>query len=183
MASKNKEILLGVTGSIAAYKACDIIRRLRDRDFGVTVMMTREAAQLVTPLTFASLSGRKVYIAMFEQDTTSWEIDHVALAEKAGVLLIAPATANVIGKLASGIADDLLTCTAMATKAKILIAPAMNTGMYENKIVQENITKLKKLGIGFIDAVKGKLACGTTGAGHLADVETIVKAVEQALKK
>ncbi|HOW35335.1 MAG TPA: flavoprotein [Candidatus Omnitrophota bacterium] len=183
MASKNKEILLGVTGSIAAYKACDILRRLRDRDLGVTVIMTKEAAQLVTPLTFASLSGRKVYIEMFDQDTTSWEIDHVALAEKAEVLLIAPATANVIGKLANGIADDLLTCTAMATKAKILIAPAMNTGMYENIIVQENITKLKKLGIGFIDPVKGKLACGTTGAGHLADVETIVKTVEQALKK
>lgn len=182
MPSKSKEVLLGITGSIAAYKACDILRRLKDQGLGVTVIMTKEAQALVTPLTFASLSGRKVHTEMFEQNTTDWEIEHIALAEKAGVLLIAPATANVIGKIASGIADDLLTCTTMATKAKILIAPAMNTGMYHNKIVQENIAKLKKLGITFVGPVEGKLACGTVGTGHLADVETIVQAVVRSLK-
>lgn len=179
--AKTKEIILGVTGSIAAYKACDIIRRLQEKGVGVTVIMTKEAKEFITPLTLASLCGRAVHEDMFGERTG--QMAHLDLAKQARVLLIAPATANVIGKIANGIADDLLTCTAMATKAKILMAPAMNTGMYENAIVQENIAKLKKLGVGFIDAVKGKLACGTTGAGHLADVETIVQAVEQALKK
>ena len=110
-------------------------------------------------------------------------MNHIVLAKRADVLLIAPATANIIGKIANGIADDLLSCLAIATTAKILIVPAMNDEMYKNKIVQANIEKLKKIGVIFIDPVKGKLACGTTGEGHLAEVEGIVKAVKDSLKK
>ena len=179
--SKAREILLGITGSIAAYKACDIIRRLQDEDCNVTVIMTKGAKQFITPLTLASLSGRKVYCEIFEENPA--EMNHIVLAQRADVFLIAPATANIIGKIANGIADDLLTCVALVTKAKILIAPAMNTRMYENKIVQGNIVKLKNLNYGFINPASGKLACGVMGEGHLADVEEIVKIVKRSFKK
>ena len=180
---KGRTILLGVTGSIAAYKACDVVRRLQEKGCGVTVVMTKGAENFITPLSLENLSGRKVHKKMFEQDNNAWRINHIHLAQQADVLLIAPATANIIGKIANGIADDLLSCLAMATKAKILIAPAMNTDMYNNKIVQANITKLKDLGFNFILPTEGKLACGTTGEGHLADVEAIVDAVYRLLKK
>ena len=181
--SKIKEILLGVTGSIAAYKAGDIIRRLQDTGYGVTVVMTRGAENFITPLSLASLSGRKVYQEMFDEHKDAWQINHILLAQKADILLIAPATANIIGKIANGIADDLLSCIAITTTAKILIAPAMNTEMYNNKIVQDNIAKLKNFGVDFINPLKGKLACGTTGEGHLAEVDDIVKAVNHSFKK
>ena len=188
--SKSKEILLGVTGSIAAYRACDIVRRLQDAGHNVTVVMTKGAEAFITPLSLASLSGRKVYRELFEpclpagrEDNNVWQMDHILLAERANLLLIAPATANIIGKIANGIADDLLSCIALATKAKILIAPAMNTEMYKNKIVQGNIKKLRNFGVRFIDPPEGKLVCGTIGEGHLADVVDIVKSVERAIKK
>ncbi len=176
MALKSKDIILGVTGSIAAYKACDIIRRLQDHGYRVSVVMTKEAERFVTPLTLESLSGGKVYRDMFA-DAESWQMNHIRLAEKSAIFLIAPATANIIGKIANGIADDLLSCLAMTTQAKILIAPAMNTQMYHNKILQSNIKKLQGFGVDFIFPVEGKLACGTTGDGHLADVEDIVKKI------
>lgn len=169
-----KNIILGVTGSIAAYKAGDLIRRLQEHKCEVTVVMTREAAQFITPLTLASLSGREVYCDLFEKD--GWKMSHLELA-KADALVIAPATANIISKLACGMADDLLTTLAISTKAPIFIAPAMNEDMYQNKIIQENCTKLKKHGIKFIEPIKGKLACGIVGVGHLADIEEIVKKV------
>lgn len=178
--AKTKEILLGVTGSIAAYKAGDLIRRLQDEGCGVTVIMTKGAEEFITPLTLSSLSGRNVYRDIF--DGNSW-MTHIELAKKANLFLVAPATANMIGKLANGLADDLLSSIALATEAKLLIAPAMNDVMYKNKIVQDNIAKLKKHGAEFIEPVYGKLACGTTGEGHLADIETIVKAVGRCLKK
>lgn len=181
--SKKKEILLGVTGSIAVYKACDIIRRLQDKGCSVRVVMTEGAQAFITPLTLASLSGREVFHRMFEERSQAWEKSHISLARDTDLFLIAPATANVIGKIANGLADDLLTCTAMATKAPMLIAPAMNEAMYQNKIVQENIRKLKKNGIQFIDPIKGRLACGAAGEGHLAEVEDIVKAVLRSLKR
>lgn len=185
MKAKNKnksgKILLGVTGSVAAYKAGDIIRRLQDKGHEVTVIMTKEAQRFIPALTLASLSGKKVCQDMFEEGA-SWEMHHIRLAQQADVLLIAPATANIIGKLASGIADDLLTCLALATTAKILIAPAMNVQMYKNKIVQNNCAKLKQFGMHFIDPIEGKLACGTFGEGHLADVETIVETVDRLIK-
>lgn len=178
---KNK-VILGVTGSIAAYKAADIARGLLEKNCKVSVVMTKEAEKFIAPLTFLGLTGEKVYTELFgEYEGT--EMPHIKLAQEASVLLIAPATANVIGKLANGLADDLLTCIALATPAKILIAPAMNVEMYKNKIVQENCTKLKKIGIKFIEPVDGKLACGMIGQGHIASEEEIVKTVLQAVNQ
>ena len=172
---KVKQVVLGVCGSIAAYKAGDIIRRLQDNHCEVTVIMTEEAAQFITPLTLSSLSGKNVYSDMF--DKYSWRMAHIELAKGADVVLIAPATANIIGKLANGVCDDLLTTFVVTSHAKIFIAPAMNDDMYANGIVRENCAKLKKHGFNFIEPVKGKLACGTVGVGHLAEVEDIVKSV------
>lgn len=179
--AKAKTVILGVTGSIAAYKSADVIRRLKEKGLDVSVVMTREAEKFITPLTLKALSGKNVFRDMFDEKEDAWEMAHIKLAQKADMLLIAPATANIIGKIACGIADDLLTCTVMATKAKILMAPAMNDQMYKNKIVEENIAKLKKTGVHFIEPVKGSLACGTFGEGHLADVDDIVKAVSKLI--
>lgn len=179
MVKKTKQVVLGVTGSIAAYKSGDIVRRLMERGCDVTVVMTKEAEEFITPLTLSALSGKQVYSRMFDAQTGDGVMPHIRLAQDADVFLIAPATANVIAKLAHGLADDLLTCIALATKAAILIAPAMNTEMYENKIVQDNCRKLRSLGFKFIEPTSGKLACGITGVGHLADVDDIVKAVEK----
>ena len=180
--AKSKKIILGVTGSIAAYKAGDIIRRLQDEGIAVKVVMTKEAEKFITPLTLESLCRDKVYRNLFD-DEEAWRMDHIQVAQDVDMILIAPATANIIGKLAHGIADDLLTCMAIATKAKIVIAPAMNIEMYRNKIVQENIAKLKRHGISFVEPVEGKLACGTVGIGHLADVDDITKTVLRILKQ
>jgi phosphopantothenoylcysteine decarboxylase/phosphopantothenate--cysteine ligase len=177
-----KKIILGVTGSIAAYKAADLIRRFIGEKFKVSVVMTKEAEHFITPLTLSCLSGEKVYSEMFDEYGGSFSMPHIILAQEADIFLIAPATANIIGKLAYGIADNLLTCIALATKAPILIAPAMNTQMYENKIVQENCRKLENQGIQFIDPVRGKLACGITGSGHIADEDSIVQAVQRAIR-
>jgi phosphopantothenoylcysteine decarboxylase/phosphopantothenate--cysteine ligase len=177
---KNKEIILGITASIAIYKAGDIIRRLKEKSFSVTVAMTKEAQEFIRPILFESLSGNKVYSEMFTQPE-NWDIEHISLAEKAGLVLIAPATANIIAKIACGISDDLLTCIVSATKAPVLICPAMNENMYLNKITQENIKKLKALGYKFIEPVKGRLACGKVGVGCLAEVEAIIKEVEKSL--
>jgi phosphopantothenoylcysteine decarboxylase/phosphopantothenate--cysteine ligase len=170
-----KQVVLGVCGSIAAYKAGDIIRRLQDNHCEVTVIMTREAEKFITPLTLSALSGRNVYSDMFDRD--SWRMAHIELARKADAVLIAPATANVIGKLANGLADDLLTTFVISSRAPVFIAPAMNDEMYANTIVKDNCAKLKKHGFKFIEPVEGKLACGVVGVGHLAEVERIVKAV------
>jgi phosphopantothenoylcysteine decarboxylase/phosphopantothenate--cysteine ligase len=178
---KGKNIILGVTASIAIYKACDIIRRLRSEGFSVTVVLTPEAEEFIKPVLFQSLSGNKVYRGLFD-GAEVWEIEHVSLAEKADLVLIAPATANIIGKVASGICDDLLTCVCCATKAPILISPAMNENMYKNRITQDNIKKLKSLGYRFIEPIKGRLACGKVGLGCLAEVETIIKEVKRALR-
>lgn len=172
---KIKQVVLGVCGSIAAYKAGDIIRKLQDNHCEVTVVMTREAAEFITPLTLSSLSGKNVHSDMF--DRGSWRMAHITLAQTADIVLVAPATANVIGKLAGGIADDLLTTFVITCRAPIFIAPAMNDEMYANGIVKDNCAKLKKHGFKFIEPVKGKLACGSVGIGHLAEVEDIVKAV------
>jgi phosphopantothenoylcysteine decarboxylase/phosphopantothenate--cysteine ligase len=178
---KKNKVLLGVTGSIAAYKACDVVRRLQDAGCEVSVVMTESAQKFVTPLTFEALTRRPVYRTMFSNGA-EWDMAHISLAKWADVCVIAPATANVIGKVAGGIADDLLTCTAITTAAPILIAPAMNTGMFANATVQENIAKLKKRGVRFVGPKEGKLACGDEGKGALADVDVIVKAVLALLK-
>lgn len=178
MAKKNKNIILGVTASIAIYKACELLRRLKEENFSVTVVMTKEAQELIKPIVFQALSGNKVYCGLFDQPDT-WEIEHISVAEEADLVLIAPATANIIAKIAAGISDDLLTCIVCAAKAPVLIAPAMNENMYLNKITQGNIQKLKHLGYKFVEPKKGRLACGKFGIGCLAEVETIIKEVKK----
>lgn len=175
-------IVLGVTGGIAVYKACEVLRLLQKRGIDVYVVMTKNAAKFVSPLTFETLSGHPVALDTFERPAT-WEVEHIALAKRAQVFLIVPATANVIGKLTCGIADDMLTTTAMATRAPLLIAPAMNTGMWENAATQANIATLQNRGAQFVLPVSGHLACGDSGAGKLADVETIAEAAAKLLNQ
>ena len=147
---KDKTVVIGVSGGIAVYKTLDVVSRLRKLGVNVNVIMTKSATEFVTPLSFQSLSQNYVVCDMFE-DPKTWDVEHISLAKRADVFLIAPATANVIGKIANGIADDMLTTTVMATKAKVLIAPAMNTNMYENPIIQRNISTLKEYGYNIND--------------------------------
>lgn len=178
-----KNIILGVTGSIAAYKAAEIAHQFFKYGYHVEVIMTNGATQFVTPLTFRTLTQNRVYTDVFQDDFPN-EVKHISLARKADAVLIAPATANIIGKIAGGIGDDMLSTTILAVRDKpVLIAPAMNTNMWENPIVQENITKLKKYGYQFIKPKESLLACGTFGNGALAGVEDIVKAVTAAMEK
>lgn len=177
----SKCVVIGVTGGIAVYKALDVISALRKKDIEVHVIMTESASKFVNPLTFQSISQNMVVTDMFAEPK-AWEIQHISLAQKADLMLIAPATANVIGKISNGIADDMLSTTVMATKAKVLIAPAMNTNMYQNQIVQNNISKLKDFGYKFIEPASGRLACGDIGIGKLADVNTIVERVIEELE-
>jgi len=195
MAKAEKNIILGITASIAIYKSCELIRRLKQCGFTVTVVMTKEAEELIKPVVFQSLSARRVYRAgIFDEpdtcklennglpsDRQSQEIEHISLAQKADLILIAPATANIIAKIAAGICDDLLTCVVCASSAKVLIAPAMNENMYNNKITQGNIQKLKACGYKFIAPAKGMLACGKVGVGCLAELEDIVKEVKKII--
>lgn len=176
-------ILLGVTGSIAAYKAADITSRLTKEGCNVDVILTESGSRFITPLTFQTLSKNKVYMDMFEEITPS-EVKHISLAKKADLVLIAPATANIIGKIAGGIADDFLSTVVMAAanRAPVYIAPAMNTEMYENPIVQGNIQSLAKRGYRFIEPKSSLLACGDLGKGALADTAEIVDVVLKALK-
>lgn len=176
-----KCVCIGVSGGIAVYKALDVVSALRKKDIDVRVIMTESATKFVTPLPFQSLSQNMVVTDMFAEPK-AYEIQHISLAKRADVFLVAPATANIIGKVANGIADDMLSTTIMATRAKVIFAPAMNTNMYENPIVQENITKLKKLGYEFIEPASGILACGDEGKGKLADVNTIIDTVLDALE-
>ncbi|MGL5634872.1 MAG: bifunctional phosphopantothenoylcysteine decarboxylase/phosphopantothenate--cysteine ligase CoaBC [Sarcina sp.] len=171
-----KCVVIGVSGGIAVYKALDIVSRLKKHDIDVRVIMTKSAMEFVTPLSFQSLSQNMVVTDMFAEPK-AWEIQHISLAQKADLMLIAPATANIIGKVANGIADDMLSTTIMASTAKVVFAPAMNTNMYENVIVQNNISKLKSFGYDFIEPASGRLACGDIGKGKLADTEDIVEIV------
>jgi phosphopantothenoylcysteine decarboxylase / phosphopantothenate---cysteine ligase len=181
MKKVEKNIVLGITASIAIYKACGLIRRLRECGLAVHVVMTKEAQELIKPIVFQSLSGNRVYSGGLFDALDTWDIEHVALADKADLIVIAPATANIIAKLAAGICDDLLSCTVCASKAKVLIAPAMNENMYQNKITQGNIAKLKGCGYKFIDPSKGLLACGKVGVGCLAETTEIIKEVKRLL--
>ena len=176
-------ILLGVTGSIAAYKAADITSRLTKLGHNVDVVLTESGSRIITPITLQTLSKNKVYTDMFEEITPS-EVNHISLAKKADVVLIAPATANIIGKIANGIADDFLSTVVMAAAnhTPVYIAPAMNTNMYENPIVQDNIKKLKSFGYRFIEPKESLLACGDLGRGALADVDEIVEIIEGSIK-
>ena len=170
---KGKTIALGVTGGIAVYKAADLVSRLKKLNANVEVIMTKGAREFVTPLTFQTMSGNVVHKDMFSE-ISNYDVEHISLAQKSDLILIAPATANTIGKIANGIADNLLTTVAMASSSKLIFAPAMNTKMYENPIVQENMEKLKGLGHKFIQPGVGKLACGDYGAGKMAEPQDIV---------
>lgn len=171
-----KNIVVGVTGGIACYKAVEIVNNLVKNGFEVDVIMTENATKFITPLTFQTLSKNKVVIEMFDE-VEKWDTKHISLAQKADIMLIVPATANIIGKIAHGIADDMLTTTVMATRAKVIIAPAMNTGMWENPIVQNNIKLLKEYGYHILDTDTGRLACGDIGGGKLLNWEEIVNIV------
>ena len=175
-----KTVVLGVTGSIAAYRACDIISRLRKKGVGVRAILTEAGARFITPLALETLSNAPVVTDMFNREAP-WEVEHIALAKLADLFLIAPATANFLAKAAHGLADDMLTATLLATRAPILAAPAMNSAMYLNPAVQENMALLQKRGYGFIRPASGRLACGDEGVGRLADVEAIVAAALAAL--
>lgn len=170
-----KEIVLGVTGSIAAYKACDLASRLIEHDARVTVALTQSAAELVGPATFEGITGRRAITRMFEP-LQSPEIEHIAVASRAALFLIAPATANMIAKMAHGIADDWITTTLLATQAPVLVAPAMNTNMYAHPATQANINVLRDRGCRFVGPGAGRLACGTVGPGRLIDPATIIEA-------
>ena len=178
---KKKNIILGITASIAAYKACEIINHLKKKGHSVKCILTKEAEEFITPLTLETLSGNRLYKDMFKLPEKR-DIIHVSLAKEADLIVICPATANIIGKLASGISDDLLTCTVISSTSPVLIAPAMNDNMYKNRITQKNIQELKKIGYKFIDPVVGHLACGYTGIGHLAEPNQIIKRIEKMLK-
>ena len=176
MSSEMKKpcVVLGVTGGIAVYKACELLRLLQKRGIDVFVVMTQNACRFVAPLTFETLSGHPVAVDTFDRPQT-WEVEHIALAKRADLFLIAPATANIMGKMACGIADDMLSTTVMATRAPVLVAPAMNTGMWENAAVQLNVETLRARGVEIVAPVSGHLACGDSGAGKLEDVEVIAE--------
>jgi len=177
-----KEILLGVTGGIAAYKAMDLASRLIKSGASVNVIMTRNATELVTPLTFQTISRNPVAVDMFAQ-VADWQPRHIALADRADILVIAPATANIIAKLAHGIADDMLSTTALAVRCPILIAPAMNCWMFSNPISQKNVETLRGYGFAFVEPEYGRLACGYAGQGRLADAERIIQKIHSLVNK
>ncbi len=181
MKKPGKNIVLGVTASIAIYKACTLVRRLKACGFDVQVVMTKEAQELIRPVVFQALSANRVYSGEIFDTPDTWEIGHVSLAQKADLILIAPATANIIAKLAGGLCDDLLSCTVCASQAPVLIAPAMNANMYRSKITQGNIAKLKSCGFKFVAPHKGRLACGVVGEGCLAETEQILEEVKKLL--
>ncbi len=168
-----KNIVMGISGGIAVYKAVDIVSRLKKLNANIDVIMTKSAAEFVTPLTFQSISQNPVTENIFNEPK-QWEIQHISLAKKADLFLVAPATANIIGKVANGIADDMLSTTIMATRAKVIFAPAMNTNMYNNVIFKENMNKLRNLGYEFIKPGSGRLACGDIGEGKMAEPCDIV---------
>lgn len=171
---KGKTVLLGVTGGIAAYKIANLASALVKLHADVNVIMTQNATNFINPITFESLTGNKCIVDTFDRNF-KFKVEHIALAELADVFMVAPASANVIGKIASGIADDMLTTTFMACKKKKILAPAMNTNMYENPIVQDNIRKLKDYGMEIIEPATGYLACGTTGSGKLPDEKILLE--------
>lgn len=180
MADKAKTIVLGVTGSIAAYKAAELASRFTKEGFRVDVIMTESAQQFIAPLTFRNITGRPVVTTMWDL-ASEFSVEHVALAEAADVVLIAPATANIIAKIACGMADDMLSCTVLATKAPVVIAPAMNDNMWSNPVTRENVTKLTKRGFTFVGPAHGRLASGKIGLGRLTGLDEIYGITLQVL--
>ena len=177
---KGKKIVLGVTGSIAVYKACEIASKFTQQGAYVQVVMTKSATEFVSPLTFRSLTGNAVVTEMWDL-SSPMSVEHVSLAQLADIVVVAPATANTIAKIVAGIADDMLTCTVLATKAPVIIAPAMNVNMYENPVTQENLRKLANRGFTIVEPAQGWLACGIVGKGRLAEVDQIMGVIRMTL--
>ena len=177
---KGKTVLLGVTGSIAAYKTASLASMLVKKGVHVHVLMTKNGAQFITPVTFETLTGNKCLIDTFDRNF-EFSVEHVSLAKQADLVMIAPATANIIGKLANGIADDMLTTTVMACRCKKLISPAMNTAMFENPVTQDNLDRLRHYGYEVIDPASGYLACGDTGKGKMPEPQTLFEYIEREL--
>ncbi len=169
-----EKIVLGVCSSISIYKSCEIIRQFQKKDYEVQVIMTKNASRMISPLLFSALSGRKVYVDPLDEDSSE-KISHISLAQETSLLLVAPATANIIGKFASGLADDFLSTFFMVVRCPVLISPAMNEAMYYHRQTQQNIQKLKACGVKFVDPEKGYLACQEEGWGRLAAVEKIIE--------
>jgi phosphopantothenoylcysteine decarboxylase/phosphopantothenate--cysteine ligase len=180
---KGREIVLCVTGGIAAYKAADLASKLRQRGANVTVAMTEAAMKLVLPITFEAVSGNQVATTLWPPPGTR-PLDHISLSQRARIVVVAPATANFIGKVAAGIADDVVTTTVMASfpSVPVLIAPAMNDRMWANPVLQRNVKTLAELGYKIVGPGEGWLACGTTGKGRMAEVDEIIQAIEAALE-
>jgi phosphopantothenoylcysteine synthetase/decarboxylase len=180
----DRTVVLAVTAGIAAYKSAIIVRELKAEKAEVLVIMTREATEFITPLTLETLSQNPVAVGMFDRGN-KWDLEHIALADGADLLIVAPATANIIGKAAHGIADDLVSTTilTMMTTVPILMAPAMNTRMWENPFVKENVEALMRAGLKFVGPEEGKLADGRIGMGRMAEAEEILKAAGKAIKK
>ena len=179
---KDKNILLGVTGGIAVYKIANLASMLKKQGANVKVIMTENACQFITPMTFETLTAQKVYTDTFDRNF-EFKVDHIELGKWADVFLIAPATANVIGKLANGIADDMLTTTALAMRCPILVSPAMNNAMFENKVVKHNIMKLRTYGMDIIMPASGHLACGDIGAGKMPEPEMLLEYIKRGVYK
>ena len=177
-----KKIALGVTGGIAVYKAVDLVSRLRKQGAEVRVIMTEHAQQFVTPLTFKEISGNKVAVSMWDSNQ-EFNVEHISLANWADAFVVAPATANILAKMANGIADDLLSTTLLAAQAPIIVCPAMNTGMYQNPITQENIAKLEAHGVTVMPPAVGYLACGVSGPGRLPEPQQIVEFIDDFFAK
>jgi phosphopantothenoylcysteine decarboxylase / phosphopantothenate---cysteine ligase len=177
---KNAHVAIGVTGSIAAYKSCELVSRLKQNGAQVRIIMTRSARKLVGEITFSTLSGNPVASDMFPENT-QFSMPHISISDWADIVVIAPATANIIGKTAAGIADDLLSTILMAANCPLIFAPAMNSKMFENRVLQHNLQKLKDLGYFIIGPESGYLACGYEGKGRLASIETILENIQNIL--
>ena len=176
-----KTVLLCITGSIAAYQACDLLRDLKSEGADIFCLMTEAATHFVTPLTFRSLSGKPVYSDPFSSHE-DWNVLHTTLADKADLILISPSTADMIARLANGFASDLVTSVVLASRAKVMIVPAMNDNMFAHTLTQENIAKLKKIGYEFVDPIEGNLVCGRVGMGHIQENSVILNSVLKTLR-
>ena len=179
---ENKSIIIGVSGGIAAYKTAYLVSALSKTEADVNVIMTENACEFISPLVFETLTENKCYVDTFDRNF-KFDVEHISLAKKADIFMIAPATANVIAKVANGIADDMLTTTFLASKCKKIVSPAMNTAMFENQITQDNISKLKKYGIGVVEPQNGLLACGDTGAGKMPEPDFLFDVIEREIAR
>lgn len=179
---ENKSIIIGVSGGIAAYKTAYLVSALSKTEADVNVIMTKNACEFISPLVFETLTGNKCYVDTFDRNF-KFDVEHISLAKKSDIFMIAPATANVIAKIANGIADDMLTTTFLASKCKKIVSPAMNTAMFENQITQDNIAKLKKYEIGVVEPQNGLLACGDTGAGKMPEPDFLFDVIEREIAR